>query len=247
MNRFTSGTIVVISLTGKINLPAERPKPDKMKTILASVTSFCILILLSVTAQSQQPHYSVLPVKYVSFKASAVQKGVELNWVADNEVNESYFDVERSFDGSNFKSTGIIVRGINNGVNNSYKAVDNNTALSGKRVVYYRLKETDISGIITFSDVEMVKLQETETDAAIMYPNPFIDNLTIRFSADQNNNGAVTIQRSTGQIAAAKNVTISKGQNTFQLNGMGSLPKGIYMVQIVVNGQIISHQKITKI
>jgi hypothetical protein len=92
-----------------------------------------------------------------------------------------------------------------------------------------------------------VKLQETETNATLIYPNPFIDNLAIRFSADQSNNGSVTIQRSTGEIATAKNVTINKGQNTFQLNGMGSLPKGIYMVQIVVNGQIISHQKITKI
>jgi hypothetical protein len=246
MSSFSSGTIVVIPIQLK-KINCRYTKPDKMKTIVTSITSFCILISLSVTGQSQQPHYSVLPVTYVSFKASAIQKGVELNWVADNEVNESYFDVERSFDGSNFRSTGIIVRGVNNGVNNSYKAIDNHTALNGKRIAYYRLKETDVTGIITFSDVDMVKLQETETNATLIYPNPFIDNLAIRFSADQNNNGSITVQRSTGQVATAKNVTISKGQNTFQLNGMGSLPKGIYMVQIVVNGQIISHQKITKI
>jgi hypothetical protein len=218
-----------------------------MKTIIASVTCLFMLVSHSIKGQAQPPHYTVLPVKYISFKALSVQKGVELNWVADNEVNESSFDVERSFDGSNFKSTGIIVRGLNNGVNNSYKAVDNHTGLSGKRIAYYRLKETDVSGIITFSDVEMVKLQETETNDAMIYPNPFVDNVTIGFSAGQNNNGYVAIQRSTGQIATSKNITISKGQNTFQLNGMGSLPKGIYMVQVVVKGQIISHQKITKI
>jgi hypothetical protein len=218
-----------------------------MKTIRVFLTFFCLLISFSLTAQSQQPHYSVLPVKYVSFKASAIQKGVELNWIADNEVNESYFDVERSFDGTNFKSTGIIVRGLNNGVNNSYKVVDHHSTLSGKHLAYYRLKEVDVTGIVTFSDVEMVKLAAAETNATLLYPNPFTENTTIRFSADQSNNGSITIQRTTGQIAATKNITISKGQNTFQLDGMASLPSGIYVVQVVANGQIIIHQKIVKV
>lgn len=49
-----------------------------------------------------------------------MEKEVNLSWIADNEVNYSYFDVECSFDGNKFSSIGIIIRGFSNGINNSY-------------------------------------------------------------------------------------------------------------------------------
>jgi hypothetical protein len=191
-------------------------------------------------------NYSVLPVKYVSFKAAAIHRGVELKWVADNEVNESYFDVERSFDGNKFISTGIIVKGSNNGINNNYQVSDVDGALAGKTVVYYRLKEVDISGLIAYSKVEMVKLQANKGITMLASPNPFTENLDIHFTALQNGSGVIKMQNVTGQCVITKNIIISKGQNTFQLSGMGRLPKGVYVAQVSVNGVIADNIKIMK-
>ncbi len=191
-------------------------------------------------------NYSVLPVKYVSFKAAAAESTVDLNWIADNEVNYSYFDVERSFDGNKFSSTGIIVNGFSNGINNSYQVSDKDAALAGKTIAYYRLKEVDISGPISYSKVEMVKLQANKGITILASPNPFTENLSIHFTALQNGNGIIKIQNVTGQCVVTKNVIISKGQNTFQLSGMSGLPKGVYVAQVSVNGVIADNQKIMK-
>lgn len=52
-------------------------------------------------------NYSILPVIYISFSAAAFAKEVELNWLIDNEVNNNYFEAERSFDGNYFSIIGM--------------------------------------------------------------------------------------------------------------------------------------------
>lgn len=191
-------------------------------------------------------NYSVLPVKYISFKVTAMEKEVNLNWIADNEVNYSYFDVERSFDGNKFSSTGIIIKGFSNEINNSYQVSDKDAALAGKTVAYYRLKEVDISGPITYSKVEMATLHANKGITIKASPNPFSENLAIHFTALQSGNGIIKMKDVTGQCVVTKNVIVSKGQNTFQLSGMSGLPKGLYIAQVSVNGVIADNEKIMK-
>lgn len=191
-------------------------------------------------------NYSVLPVKYISFKVTAMEKEVNLNWIADNEVNYSYFDVERSFDGNKFSSTGIIIKGFSNGISNSYQVSDKDAALAGKTVAYYRLKEVDISGPITYSKVEMATFHANKGITIKASPNPFTENLAIHVTALQSGNGIIKMKDVTGECVVTKNVIISKGQNTFQLSGMSGLPKGLYIAQVSVNGVIADNEKIMK-
>jgi hypothetical protein len=191
-------------------------------------------------------NYTVLPVKYVSFKASAVQKGVKLNWVTDNEINNSYFDVERSFDGSRFSSIGIVLDGLRNGSNTSYRMSDDEKSLPSREIAYYRLKQIDINGKFSYSTVVIVKLKTNNAVAMQVSPNPFNENLSIRFTAVENGNGVIRIQNVTGVCVTTRNIIFCKGDNTVQIRSLGDLSKGLYVAQVIENGLMVGNQKIIK-
>lgn len=190
--------------------------------------------------------YSVLPVKYISFTAVAIEKKVDLNWLTDNEVNNNYFEVERSFDGTNFSSIGMIMDGFGNGSNKSYRMSDNDKVLAGKEIAYYRLKQVDVNSRFSYSSVVMVRLQANKGITMQVSPNPFTDNLSIHFKAAANGTGLINMQNVTGQSVATKNMIFGKGDNTIQIANLGGLPKGVYVAKVIVNGMVADNQKIIK-
>lgn len=191
-------------------------------------------------------NYFVLPVKYIFFSATAIQKKVDLNWVTDNEVNKDYFEVERSFDGGNFSSIGMVENGFDNGSSKSYKISDDAKVLSGREIVYYRLKQVDINGKFSYSNVVLVRLQANKGITMQASPNPFKDNLAIHFTSVENGTGMIKMQNITGQSVATKNMIFGKGDNTVQIENLSGLSKGVYVAQVVVNGVIVDNQKIIK-
>lgn len=207
-----------------------------------------LFMTLPAIAQNSLPagNYTVLPVKYVYFSASTVRNHVCLKWTADNEVNHSYFDLERSFDGRHFFSTGIIIQGPDNGISNKYEVKDKPVIAAINSSVYYRLKHVDFTGTITYSTVAMVKLDPDKTAETLANPSPFTDRLCIHFVAGESGHATIRLQQLTGENRFIEAVTIVKGKNTFDLSGLGNLPKGIYIAQVSINGTITDNQKIVK-
>ncbi len=66
-----------------------------------------------------------LPVKLLSFNAGVQGKNSWISWSATNEANSSYYIVERSKDGVNFKTIGTVNTKGNNEALNRYSMVDN--------------------------------------------------------------------------------------------------------------------------
>ncbi|MEO6252133.1 MAG: hypothetical protein ABIO79_02475, partial [Ferruginibacter sp.] len=126
-----------------------------------------------------------LPVKYLSFDAVVNDKNVLLKWLTTQEVNNSHFEVERSFDMNNYSSLGIVLDGFVNGANKSYQFKDNSSSLQGRSIVYYRLKQFDIDGKFTYSKTLVVRLQPTTDVLMQVSPNPFIENLNVRFTSTE--------------------------------------------------------------
>ncbi|MEO5570174.1 MAG: hypothetical protein ABIT08_05690, partial [Bacteroidia bacterium] len=125
-----------------------------------------------------------LPVKLISFKAVLENNIVNLSWVTASEINNDYFNVERSTDGKSFVSI-IKVKGAGStSVLHQYKATD--APVSG--TYYYRLKQTDFNGQFAFSYIEAVDRKEnslSENSLAIksISPNPFSTEFRANFNA----------------------------------------------------------------
>lgn len=112
---------------------------------------------------------SPLPVELVHFSVSRNELGeIELNWSTLSEINNESFIVERSLDGENYDFV-LEVAGAGNSYSVlNYSGIDY-TEISNNKI-YYRLKQIDFDGSITYSHVEVI--QDNKTEDFTVYPIP---------------------------------------------------------------------------
>jgi hypothetical protein len=190
-----------------------------------------------------------LPVTYLSFDAALnTNNTVILNWITTQEINNNHFEIEQSFDNSNFKTLALVLDGMDvSGSEKSYQYKDNSASLEDNSVVYYRLKQVDNNGNSTYSKVVAVKLNSAGNNVAMrVYPNPFVTQLNVTFTAIESGNAVIRIVNMAGQTLVSKQTIISKGNNSVQVTNLGGLPKGMYAARLIVNGMVINTQKIVK-
>lgn len=110
--------------------------------------------------------YTVLPVKLIGFSARAKNGIVEINWSTATEINNDYFIVERSADARAFKQVATIKGAGNSTGILTYSVLD---AKPLSRTSYYRLKQADMNGKLTYSKVAMVYI---EPHPLVVFNNP---------------------------------------------------------------------------
>lgn len=189
---------------------------------------------------------NVLPVRLVSFDAVALDKSVLLNWKTTEEINHNHFEVERSIDGNTFSKTAIILDAMANGSAKNYELKDDVSLLQSKEILYYRLKQVSKDGSFTYSNILSVRFKNVSDVVMQVSPNPFVEKLTTRFNSNEKANAEIKITNICGKTVAVKQSNISKGFNNVQLDGLSSLPAGIYVASLIVNGKVIDNQTIIK-
>ena len=102
---------------------------------------------------------SSLPVKYLSFEGKKIANSLLLNWITTEEINNNYFQIERSFNGLDFTQIGLALDGFENGTKKEYAFKDYSDLLKNKEIIYYRLKQIDNDGNYTFSKNLIVSLK----------------------------------------------------------------------------------------
>jgi hypothetical protein len=191
-------------------------------------------------------NYAALPVKYSSFNAVAFDNAVTLKWVSEQEINNRHYEVERSLDGTNFKMIGIALDGFATGSQKNYQFKDNGAELQAKKIAYYRLRQVDNDGKSNYSTTLAVKLQGQAGVVMQTSPNPFTENLNIRFAATANGVAEIQLLSFNGQKVLTQKSAVSKGYNTLQVNGLSKLAPGVYAAQLIMDGVVIGAQKIIK-
>src|SRR6201999_1456361 len=91
---------------------------------------------------------------------------VNLIWTTANEINTSYFEIERSLDGKTFQPIGT-VQAKNTAVQNNYLFADANI-VSG--ILYYKLKMIDKDGAFKYSAIVVVN--NANQNGLSVLPNP---------------------------------------------------------------------------
>ncbi len=187
---------------------------------------------------------TTLPVTLLSFDGAADGKDVVLAWSTANELNNSGFDLERSINGTSFeKVTFVKGKGTTNMVSN-YHFVDAN-ALSASAVWYYRLKQIDFDGSITYSNTIKVTGKVLAAGLSV-FPNPFIEGLNIELNLPAAEQVSVIITDIQGKVVAERNVNASKGLNTIGFADLNTLNEGVYFVKTSYSG-VSSVTKVVKI
>ena len=107
---------------------------------------------------------SVLPIELTYFHAKLKDGEVLLSWETASEIDNAFFDVERSFNGIDFIPISRVAGQGNSLTASRYEWTDQ--PLFGGKVIYYRLRQEDYDGTSSYSDVRAVSW-EGESDLAI--------------------------------------------------------------------------------
>ena len=98
-----------------------------------------------------------LPVVLTAFTATARDAGrVELRWTTASEQHNHRFDVQRSADGRQFATLGAVAGQGSSAAPHAYRYLDDEPALAGPALRYYRLRQVDADGSSTLSPVRAV-------------------------------------------------------------------------------------------
>ena len=179
----------------------------------------------------------VLPVNIVSFTGNINNKLVQLNWQTSQENNSSYFEVQRSSNGSNFEPISTVTAKGNIGTISTYQDKDDLFFYTGK-VVYYRLKMVDTDGKYKFSKVLVIIPNTASTvDTLKAWPLPFTAQLTAGYSSELSGEIKVNLTNINGSRVASSSATVQKGYNSISINQAQTIPSGTYLLTITSNGK----------
>lgn len=208
-------------------------------------TSFSGVTLCSaLSAGSNVTVNGALPLTLIEFNGQNNAGKILLNWVTENELNTSRFEIERSTNGRLFTKIGM-VNATGNSVQKQYYNFADAAAVTGKN--YYRLKMIDADGRIKFSDIIILSVN---TDERLMVtsitPNPFTDK--INFNITLNKATAVTVQvmDNAGRILRTINLAGKKDTNPVRLTGFSNFAAGTYYIR-VITADDLRIQKILKV
>ena len=180
-----------------------------------------------------------LPVKLISFNATVKNDVVNLNWQTASELNNDYFEIERSIDNRQWTKVGKVKGNGTTNVVSNYQFTDLINPSTNQPInIYYRLKQVDFDGKSTLSEERVVNFKQTNTYWNI-YPNPATNELHIETLG--NEKFGVQLFDVTGK-KVMENVLIINNTNI----NTSSLYEGMYFVRIInADGVVLKMQKIT--
>lgn len=138
--------------------------------------------------------YGVLPVEWLDFQARQKDNGVELLWSTAHEVQNDYFQIEKSTDGKNFLTIGKIDSSPDQTV---HHYVFNDISLT-KGLSYYRIAQYDVDGSVSYSKV--ISLSIAADCSVFISPNPFEQETKIFVETGQQEKLSLVIKDLNGKI-----------------------------------------------
>jgi hypothetical protein len=164
-----------------------------------------------------------------------VGKTVKVNWITQNEVGVTNYEVEHSLDGVNFTTIGTQIATANNGTNPSYSFVH---AGATKDKNWYRVKVNIGSSIARYTAIALVnemaiEVTGTATPTMGIYPNPVVDGkVNLKLYNQTLGVYSVTISNTTGQAIQRTKIKVQTSAVAQTIN-IGAASAGIYYATIV--------------
>lgn len=118
-----------------------------------------------------------LPVELLSFTGAWEGSYVALEWTTLTETNNDYFEVERSLDGTTFKSIGTV---HGNGTSDQALSYAWNDPSFHQGINYYRLRQVDYDGTSEYLKTIAVDVSDFLQLEVLVYPNPVKDQLSLK-------------------------------------------------------------------
>lgn len=181
-----------------------------------------------------------LPVELTDFSGQLINSKVVLNWKTVTESGNYGFDIEKRMDNVWRKIAFVAGKGTTREVQ-SYHFDDNNI----ESVNFYRLKQLDINGKFSYSQILTIGNKPDEFSLKQNYPNPFNPTTQIAYSLTQKGEVSLKVVDMTGKVIKELFKGVQESGDHLQTwNGNNSNGRmsssGVYMILIEFNGTQLS-------
>lgn len=190
------------------------------------------------------PCPAVLPIELLSFSAvRRREEEMEFVWVTASETNNSFFTLEESRDGVDYRSIATVPGAGNSTSVLSYAYTYKDPPPD--RLCYYRLKQTDYNGEYSYSEV-IVPEDERESTIGItsIVPMPVNDRMWLTLNSGLDDMLDIRLFDVTGRLVYDKGHRVAKGSNTLEID-LSQLDKGVYFTSLTQAGKSV-HTKVLK-
>lgn len=172
-----------------------------------------------------------LPIELLHFSAQPASDEVVVEWSTAAEINNDFFTVERSIDGSSWETLTFINGAGNANYVINYSYTDNNP-IDG--VSYYRLKQTDFDGQYEYFAPAAVNFSSFVSSAEIIRVVPSAQNMEVWFQ-NQDPNAILTVADMQGRILYNSNARVADFVQQISINLPRNYSGEVVMVNLRTN------------
>jgi hypothetical protein len=172
--------------------------------------------------------FTVLPVQFIAFTATGNSSNTILQWTTADEKGAAYYEVQRSTNGTSW--TGIATLQPNFNTINQYSYTDKS---STSNTSYYRIKQVDADGTVTFS---VIRMRKNSTDAPSI--TAYEHTISVAFPKQHKGTAIIEVIGLNGNSIAKQQVANPSGIVHLAVSGL----QGLYLVR-VSNGQDLNTAK----
>lgn len=168
-----------------------------------------------------------LPVELLGFYAEKIGSDVQLTWLTSREINNKYFEVEKSTDGQGFEAVGKIGGQGTTDTETAYDFLDQSEMGTSN---IYRLKQVDIDGTYSYSERVEIRFEQTiSTNHIAIYPVPAKDFLTVEVLGKVEGNVSLEIYDTQGKRLWAGSLEAHIERTSVDIS---QLPAGSYILKV---------------
>jgi hypothetical protein len=178
-------------------------------------------------------HAATAPIELKYFRAHPNPQSVTLNWATATEVNNDYFTIERSVNGTDFESIGE-VKGTGTSYEELTYSFEDTRLPQGQNQLYYRLHQTDFDGTSSIEKVISVRIHDFQNLSNFkITPNPIQNNqFTLYIPEIEMEQATLEIFNTVGQLVQTEVLTDSE-----MVIRTDNLPTGMYWFSVNLNGK----------
>lgn len=173
-----------------------------------------------------------LSVAWAHFSAEAIEDHAMLHWTTSEEVNNDYFDIERSHDAQRWTSVGTLTPERVYASGNSYQYLDEQAGETADKL-YYRVKQVDMDGSVSYSAVEEVSFGIHQSEIVTMGPLPIVETTYVKVNLIQMESVDMVIRDLQGRVVKSFRREGVTGTNQWEIGSeLLTLPKGVYILEL---------------
>lgn len=183
---------------------------------------------------------TALPVELMNFDVQLNDGIAQLSWTTANELNNSHFEIQRSFDGVKFEMVGTKAGQGTSQTLSTYSYLDRLTNTNIEKV-FYRLKQVDFDGMYDYSDVRVLFMNKSTSGRNLVgFPNPTSNEFNVILGLQDGTNYKVNVINAFG-VSVFQNNEVYDSNKLLKINAI-DWKSGVYLITIEAEGQVSTLQ-----